>query len=95
MTTGWDLIRNNNSLEYGGMGGRPQHPMIFFENPSIKIKIDAPKGCPLPTYKWRKKRERLETAINTCVSLIKQHWKKMAEIPQKCGFFHLKHSKFR
>ena len=22
--------------------------------------------------------------INTCVLLIKQHWKKMAEIPQKC-----------
>ena len=25
--------------------------------------------------------------INTCVSLIKQHWKKMAEVPQKHDFF--------
>ena len=31
----------------------------------------------------RKKPEKLETVINTCVSIIKQHWKKMTEIPQK------------
>ena len=30
--------------------------------------------------------EKLETVINTCVSLIKQHWKKMAEIPHKRDF---------
>ena len=34
----------------------------------------------------RKKTKKLETAINTCVSIIKQHWKKMAEIPQECDF---------
>ena len=34
-----------------------------------------------------KKGKKLETAINTDVSLIKQHWKKMAEIPQKHDFF--------
>ena len=28
----------------------------------------------------------MEIVINTCVSLIKQHWKKMAEIPQKHDF---------
>ena len=28
----------------------------------------------------------METVINTYVSLIKQHWKKMAEIPQECDF---------
>ena len=28
----------------------------------------------------------METAINPCVSLIKQHWKKMAEIIQKHDF---------
>ena len=34
----------------------------------------------------KKNSEKLETVINTCVSLIKQHWKKMAEIPQKRDF---------
>ena len=34
----------------------------------------------------RKKPKRLETIINTCVSLIKQHWRKMLEVPQKRDF---------
>ena len=34
----------------------------------------------------RKKPKRLETIINTCVSLIKQHWRKMLEVPQKSDF---------
>ena len=34
----------------------------------------------------RKKQKKSETVINTCVSLIKQHWKTMAEIPQKRDF---------
>ena len=33
-----------------------------------------------------KKTSKLEIVINTCITLIKQHWKKMAEIPQKHGF---------
>ena len=32
------------------------------------------------------KLQKLETVINICVSLIKQHWKEMAEIPQKRDF---------
>ena len=28
----------------------------------------------------------METVINTCVSIIKQIWKKMAEIPQEYDF---------
>ena len=32
------------------------------------------------------RKKKLETIINTCVSLIKEHWKKMAEIPQKRNF---------
>ena len=28
----------------------------------------------------------MESAINTCVSIIKQHWKKMAEVPQERDF---------
>ena len=30
--------------------------------------------------------EKLEIAINTFVSIIKQHWKKIAEIPQEPDF---------
>ena len=31
--------------------------------------------------------EKVETTINICVSLIKQHWKKVAEIPKICDDF--------
>ena len=34
----------------------------------------------------KKKPEKLETVINTCVSIIKQHWKKMVEILQERDF---------
>ena len=34
----------------------------------------------------RKKSKKLGTVINSFVSLIKQYWKNMAEIPQKCDF---------
>ena len=34
----------------------------------------------------KKIQKKWETIINTCVSFIKQHWKKMAEIPQKHDF---------
>ena len=34
----------------------------------------------------RKKPKRSETIINTCVSLIKKHWRKMLEVPQKRDF---------
>ena len=30
--------------------------------------------------------EKSGTVINTCVSIIKQHWKKMAKIPQEHDF---------
>ena len=30
---------------------------------------------------------RKKNQKNTCVSLIKQHWNMMAEIPQKCDVF--------
>ena len=35
----------------------------------------------------RKNLKTSETAINTCDSLIKQHWKKITKISQKCDFF--------
>ena len=31
----------------------------------------------------RKKQKKSETAINSYVSLMKKHWKKMAEIPEE------------
>ena len=34
----------------------------------------------------RKNPRKSEAVINTCVLLINQHWKKMAEIPQKHDF---------
>ena len=34
----------------------------------------------------KKKTKKSETVINTCISVIKQHWKKMAEIPEECDF---------
>ena len=34
----------------------------------------------------KKTPEKSETVINTCLSIIKQHWKKVEEIPQKHDF---------
>ena len=34
----------------------------------------------------RKKPQKSEIVINTCDSLIKQHWEKMTKIPQKRDF---------
>ena len=34
----------------------------------------------------RKKPKKSEAFINTCVSLIKQQWKKMIKVPQKRDF---------
>ena len=43
--------------------------------------------APLHKMISRKKiSQKMENVINTCVSLIKQHWKKMMEIPQKRDF---------
>ena len=43
---------------------------------------------------FRTKTQKSETSINKCVSLIKQHWKKMAEIPQKRYFLTWKSQNF-
>ena len=64
--------------------------------PPLKMKPPTIKQTPSPPLKnkvsflemihWKKNQE-LKTAINTtCVSLIKQNWEKIAEIPQKCDF---------
>ena len=46
------------------------------------LKSEAPFLEMIP----RKKKKNSETVINTCVSIIKQHWKKMAEISQELDF---------
>ena len=49
--------------------------------------------APLQEMILRKKSKSLETTINSFVSLINQHWIRMAEIPQKCDFFTWSNSK--
>ena len=77
-------------------------PQFFFlpPTPPHQNQCPLPMGCPPlkinapppPTLKseasWNieKKPEKLGTDINTCVSIIKQHWRKMAEIPQEHDF---------
>ena len=80
-----------------GWGEHPPHLLIFF-NPLTKA--DDPHGVPphlkmKPPWKSkapfheiipRKKPKKWKTVINTCVSLIKQQWNKVAEIQQKRDF---------
>ena len=47
---------------------------IFTQGPGFKLFLE------------KKKKKKSENVINTCVSLIKQHCQKMAEIPQKRDF---------
>ena len=51
-------------------------------NPPPPVKSTAPILEMIP----RKKTQKSEAFINTCVSLIKQQWKKMIKVPQKCDF---------
>ena len=59
------------------------HPMIFLDPHSPSLKNKTPF---LEMISRKKKQIKLETAINTCVSLKKQQWEKMAEIPKKRDF---------
>ena len=70
----------------------PSIPWFFLPPPMAPPPSPPPIPPPLkneaPHLKSRapfqkKKQNKSETVINTCASLIKQHWKKMAEIPQK------------
>ena len=57
-------------------------PFLQGLNPLPPLKSEAPFQEMIP----RKNHEKLETVINICISIIKQHWKKMAEIPQEHDF---------
>ena len=52
------------------------------KNEAPPLKGEAPFQVMIP----RKNPEKLESVINTCISIIKQHWEKMAEIPQEHNF---------
>ena len=69
------------------------HPMIFFLNSPAKTDALHEATLPLrnkaPQLKLvvqEKKPKIMETVINTCVSLIKQHWKKIAVISSLGAF---------
>ena len=53
------------------------------EKQTLSLKNEVPIREVFPR-KWKSKKS--ETATNTCVSLIKQHWKKLAKIRQKRSF---------
>ena len=57
----------------GGMGGVPTDAFHWVPHP---LKNEALEKNP----------EKLDSVINTCVSIIKEYWKKMAEIPQEHDF---------
>ena len=73
----------------------------FFHPPPIKTDFPHGTPLPTekqpPPHHWKvkpasrkwfleKNLEKSETVINICVSIIKQHWKKMPEIPQERDF---------
>ena len=68
------------------------------EAPHLRNNPPSPHHWKLkhPSRKWflEKNLEKSETVINNCVSIIKQHWKKMAEISQECGFITWRNQNF-
>ena len=70
------------------------HPMIFFELPPLPkpmpcMRQPSPlknKAHQLKLVVQEKTPKIMETVINTCVSLIKQHWKKIAVISSLAAF---------
>ena len=79
-------------VSHGGGHGSAPPSHEFFRTPPLS-KLMSPHGATLhlkmkpPPLKSKTpfqdmiiRKKLLETVINTCVSLIKQHWKKMAEI---------------
>ena len=65
-------------------------PHIKIESPIREITSSAMRHwkMKLTSTKWftEKILEKLETVINTCFSIIKQHWKKMEQIRQEPDF---------
>ena len=70
------------------------HPPPPHQNRCPPLKNEAIPICKTTTVPWKsevsfqkmipkKTSEKSETLINTCVSIIKQHWKKIVEITQE------------
>ena len=93
LTTGFPIVM--------GEEDTPPPVLWFFSNPSSMghppLKNEAlPNWKTTPSHwkvkpasrKWLPERnlEKLKRVIDTCVSIIKEHWKKMAEIPQERDF---------
>ena len=87
------------SYDYFNPPSKPMAPPAM-GHPHVKMKPPPPppplsekqstltRWTPLPGNDCQKKNpEKLETIINTCASIIKQHWKKVAEILQERDFF--------
>ena len=64
-----------------------EHPPLKNEAPQTEKQSPTLKS-ETSSRKWflGKNLEKSETVIDTCVSIIKQHWKKMVEIPQEHDF---------
>ena len=73
----WTLLSGFPIVGVGGGHGGCSILWSFLT--SIPIKADISHGAP----PLKNEALQLKTKPSTCVSLIKQHWKKMAEIPQK------------
>ena len=83
---------------WGAWMGFALHSMIFFRATSHQNhcplwgnhtwKWPLHLSVKHPSKKWflEKKPEKSATVINNCVSIMKQHWKMMAEIPQERDF---------
>ena len=82
-------VSHNGGGEGGGWHGGKPPPSLDFFTPSF-IKVHSPPMGHLPHAEVKPPFEEMipgkKTVTNTCISLIKQHWKKVAEIPQKHDF---------
>ena len=73
--------------ERGGGGMPPAPPSKPMKSPQLKNKPPALKSeVPFQEIIPTKNPYKSETVIKTCVLIIKQQWKKMAEIPQEHDF---------
>ena len=66
----------------------PPYALHLKMKPHLHLKNNSPLESEVVSRKWfpEKNPEKWETIINTCASIIKQRWKKMAEIPQERDF---------
>ena len=72
----------------------PHGVLLSLENEALPCEKETPQPSPLPLKSeapfqiWflEKILKKSKIVINTCLSVIKQHWRKMAEIPKESDF---------